>query len=100
MYLLICTLEKDIVKESVISSIEDNESVESITWLSGEDGKKKLISFNPMVGGSINGLSKYEEQDVMLATIKDKDAIGTVVGSICSSGTSEDLNYYVVPLIS
>lgn len=101
MFLLICALDKEISKESVEELVAGEKEVKLLTWMSGQNGKVKELKDTPLIGGSIMSMFRYEEQEVLMAKIMGKENVDRIVGHLKELNKfSDELDYYVVPLVA
>lgn len=101
MYLLICTLNNDLLRNAVNDIVSGDNSVIQATWLTGESGKDTMIRETPAIAGTLKSLLRGKEQDVLLARIEDKSKLDMVLHHMKAINTNDgSMDYFAIPLVS
>jgi hypothetical protein len=94
-------MNKGCAKAMVQEVVENKKQVKSLTWLTGENGKTKVLKETPMIGGSLKSLFNYEEQEVLLAKIDGRKNVDSILNHIKKIGVNDsELDCFVVSLIA
>lgn len=101
MFLLLCAISEGYSKEVIADAMGDYDCIESMTWLTGEDGKKKKMQEYPAIVGGFRSLLTNESQDVLLAKIVGRENVNMVLERLKKCFSNQDeLQYYVLPLVA
>lgn len=101
MHLLMCSIPTDIPKWEVEEVIKNYETVQHMTWLSSENGRrKKEVNGGFMMVGSINRLYEYEEENMLVVKIKGLENAKSILEDVKTMGlASKSIHQYIIPVI-
>ena len=101
MFLLVCAVEKELLKYELTDMIHDNEFVENAFWLNGENAKELEDVDVPFTIGSMASLFKNKKQDVLLAKIRGKNNLDHILELIKGYNSNlKKMDYFVVQLVA
>ena len=101
MYLLVCSVEKEVLKSELSYALNENEAVENAIWLNGENAKEIESSDMSLAIGSMTSLFTNKEKNVLLAKIRGKESVEKVINYIKSySGKLNPVDYFVIALVA
>ncbi len=101
MFLLVCVVEKELMKYELTDMIQDNKFVENAFWLNGENAKEVEDVDVPFTIGSMASLFRNKKQDVLLAKIKGKNNLDNILKLFKNYKSNLDkLDYFVVQLVA
>ena len=101
MHLLMCSIPTDIPKWEIEEIIKKYESVQHMTWVGCENGrKKKEITAGFMMVGSVNRLYDYEEENMLTVKIKGLENAKSILRDIKTMDSkSKTIHQYIIPVI-